>query len=55
MLVAFSTQWRLLMQFPWRRGAPAGYFTDGLAAGDSPLMLRDAGRQDFYSLDWEKP
>jgi Tol biopolymer transport system component len=25
----------------------------GLAADDSPLMLRDVGTQDVYSLDWE--
>ena len=25
----------------------------GLAPDDSPLLLRDAGSQDIYSLDWE--
>jgi Tol biopolymer transport system component len=27
----------------------------GLAPDDSPLLLRDAGTQDVYSLDWEEP
>jgi eukaryotic-like serine/threonine-protein kinase len=27
----------------------------GLAPDDSPLLLRDAGTQDVYSLDWEAP
>lgn len=27
----------------------------GLAADDSPLLLRDIGSQDVYSLDWEEP
>jgi hypothetical protein len=26
-----------------------------LAPDDSPLLLRDAGTQDVYSLDWEAP
>ena len=25
----------------------------GLAPDDSPLLLRDAGTQDVYALDWE--
>jgi Tol biopolymer transport system component len=27
----------------------------GLAPDDSPLLLRDAGSQDIYALDWEAP
>jgi Tol biopolymer transport system component len=27
----------------------------GLAPDDSPLLLRDAGSQDVYALDWEAP
>ena len=27
----------------------------GLAPDDSPLLLRDAGTQDIYALDWETP
>ena len=27
----------------------------GLAPDDSPLLLRDAGTQDVYALDWEEP
>jgi Tol biopolymer transport system component len=27
----------------------------GLAPDDSPLLLRDAGTQDVYALDWEAP
>lgn len=27
----------------------------GLAPDDSPLLLRDAGSQDIYTLDWEEP
>ena len=27
----------------------------GLAPDDSPLLLRDAGTQDIYALDWEAP
>jgi hypothetical protein len=26
-----------------------------LAPDDSPLLLRDAGTQDIYALDWEAP
>jgi Tol biopolymer transport system component len=36
---------------------PAGRygFSFALAPDDSPLMLRDTGTQDVYSLDWEEP
>jgi hypothetical protein len=27
----------------------------GLAPDDSPLLLRDTGAQEIYSLDWEAP
>ena len=27
----------------------------GIAPDDSPLLLREAGSQDIYSLDWEEP
>jgi hypothetical protein len=27
----------------------------GLAPDDSPLLVRDAGTQDIYALDWEAP
>jgi Tol biopolymer transport system component len=35
----------------------AGYFGFwlGLAADDSPLLLRDTGTQEIYALDWEAP
>jgi len=35
----------------------AGYYGLwlGLAPGDSPMLLRDAGSQDVYALDWEAP
>jgi Tol biopolymer transport system component len=35
----------------------AGYFGFwlGLAPDDSPLLLRDAGTQEIYALDWEAP
>jgi eukaryotic-like serine/threonine-protein kinase len=35
--------------------SPTGYFTVwlGLDLNDAPLMLRDIGTQDVYSLDWE--
>jgi len=26
-----------------------------IAPDDSPLLLRDSGTQDIYSLDWEEP
>jgi Tol biopolymer transport system component len=34
-----------------------GYFDFwfGLAADDSPLLLRDTGSQEIYALDWEAP
>ena len=33
-----------------------GTFTwTGLAADDSPLVLRDVGTQEIYALDWEAP
>jgi eukaryotic-like serine/threonine-protein kinase len=36
--------------------SPAGRFNNSLslAPDDSPLILRDAGTQDVYSLDWEE-
>jgi Tol biopolymer transport system component len=36
---------------------PAGRygFSFALAPDDSPLMLRDTGTQDVYSLDWDEP
>jgi hypothetical protein len=36
---------------------PEGYFNISLsiAPDDSPLLLRNAGTQDIYSLDWEEP
>jgi hypothetical protein len=27
----------------------------GLDPDDSPLLLKDIGTQDIYSLDWEEP
>jgi eukaryotic-like serine/threonine-protein kinase len=35
---------------------PAGFFSVwlGLAPDESPLMMRDAGTQDVYSIDWEE-
>ena len=27
----------------------------GLAADDSPLVMRDRGTRDLYALDWEAP
>ena len=27
----------------------------GLTADDSPLILRDAGAQEVYALDWQAP
>jgi eukaryotic-like serine/threonine-protein kinase len=37
--------------------APVGYYGQwfALAPDDSPIMLRNAGTQDVYSLDWEEP
>src|SRR3989475_3472747 len=37
--------------------SPTGYwgFSLTLAPDDSPLMLRNAGTQDVYALDWETP
>jgi Tol biopolymer transport system component len=37
--------------------ATAGYYGFWLAVApdDSPIMLRDAGTQDVYALDWEEP
>jgi hypothetical protein len=34
-----------------------GYFGSSLslAPDDSPLLLKEAGSQDIYSLDWEEP
>jgi len=32
-----------------------GRFWLGLAPDDSPLLLREAGTQDVYALDWEAP
>ena len=30
-------------------------FSFGLAPDDSPLLVRDAGTQEIYALDWEAP
>jgi serine/threonine protein kinase/Tol biopolymer transport system component len=37
--------------------SPVGYygFWYAVAPDDSPIMLRNAGTQDVYSLDWEEP
>ncbi len=37
--------------------APVGYYGQwyAVAPDDSPIMLRNAGTQDVYSLDWEEP
>jgi hypothetical protein len=32
---------------------PSGWL--GLAPDDSPLLLRDAGTQEIYALEWEAP
>jgi eukaryotic-like serine/threonine-protein kinase len=32
-----------------------GYGWMGLAADDSPLLVRDGGTQEIYALDWEAP
>lgn len=36
---------------------PVGYYNTwyAVAPDDSPIMLRNAGTQDVYSLDWEEP
>ena len=36
-------------------GAWGGAWWFGLAPDDSPLVLRDAGTQEIYALDWETP
>jgi hypothetical protein len=37
--------------------ATVGYFGFwfAVAPDDSPIMLRNAGTQDVYALDWEEP
>jgi len=37
--------------------ASAGRYGGGLSLtpDDSPLLLRDTGSQDVYSVDWEAP
>ena len=37
------------------RQAPGWGEWVGLAPDDSPLLLRDAGTQDIYALDWDAP
>jgi len=37
------------------RQAPGWGGWTGLAPDDSPLLVRDAGTQDIYALDWEAP
>jgi Tol biopolymer transport system component len=37
------------------RQAPDWGWWMGLAPDDSPLLVRDAGTQDIYALDWEAP
>ena len=37
------------------RQAPGWGNWMGLASDDSPLLLRDAGTQDIYALDWKAP
>jgi Tol biopolymer transport system component len=38
----------------FRKPPPPGNWV-GLAPDDSPLLLRDAGTQEIYALDWEAP
>src|SRR6516225_11045389 len=37
------------------RQAPYWGSWGGLAPDDSPLLLRDAGTEDIYALDWQAP
>ncbi|HET6179061.1 MAG TPA: protein kinase [Candidatus Sulfotelmatobacter sp.] len=37
------------------RNAPSDWNWMGLAADDSPVLLRDATTEDLYALDWEAP
>jgi len=37
------------------RHAPSDWGWMGLAADDSPLLLRDSTTEDIYALDWEAP
>ena len=37
------------------RQAPGWGDWSGLAPDDSPLLVRDAGGQDIYALDWDAP
>jgi hypothetical protein len=37
------------------RQAPDFGFWTGVAPDDSPLLVRDAGTQDIYALDWQAP
>ena len=41
----------------FRRAESAAYLWPwmGLAPDDSPLLIRDAGTQEIYALDWDKP
>lgn len=38
-----------------KRTGANGSFWFGLAPDDSPIVLRDTGTQEIYSLDWEAP
>jgi Tol biopolymer transport system component len=38
-----------------KRAGANGSFWFGLAPDDSPVVLRDTGTQEIYSLDWEAP
>ncbi len=38
-----------------KRAGANGSFWFGLAADDSPIVLRDTGTQEIYALDWQAP
>jgi hypothetical protein len=39
----------------FRRAFGDTYWWTGLTPDDSPLVLRDAGTQEIYALDWQVP
>jgi hypothetical protein len=39
----------------FRRAFGDTYWWTGLAPDNSPLVLRDAGSQEIYALDWQLP
>lgn len=44
-----------LASIDFRRVQAGWFWGNGLTPDDSPLLLKDEGTEDVYSLEWELP